>query len=116
MSKLVNIEQIRAANALAASEVKRDKSNGEGDNLSGFPSLIINNGLIAAIAFCVDKGGQHERIAAAIARHLKSRAILASDSAKDLRDKLCHYESTTLRNATRETLAFLAYLKRFHRS
>lgn len=114
MSKLINIDQIRAANALSSTGVM--KEHDEGDNLSGYPSLIINNGLIAAIAFSVDKGGQHERIASAIAKHLKNRSILSSDSAEGLRDSLCAASSSTLRLATSESLEFLAYLKRFHRS
>ncbi len=116
MSQLVNIDQIRARNALGHPEVKADKDGKkEGDNLSGYPSLIINNGLIATLAFSVDKGGQHERIAKAIAHHLKDRGIAQADNAKDLRDTLCREDSTTLRLATHEALAFLSYLKRFHR-
>ena len=114
MSKLINVDQIRAANALSATEAK--KKEGEGDNLSGFPSLIINNGLISTIAFSVDKGGQHERIASAISSHLSQRGIILSASAKDLRDGLCSASSSTLKLATTESLEFLAYLKRFHRS
>lgn len=116
MSKLVNIEQVRAANALAANEVKNEEGEREGDNLSGYPSLIINNGLIATIAFSVDKGGQHERIAEAIAKHLRQQDILVSDSAKELRDALCKAPSSTLKRATFEALEFVSYLKRFHRS
>lgn len=114
MSQLQNIEQVRAANALNAKAVK--KQEGEGDNLSGYPSLIINNGIIAAVAFSVDKGGQHERIANAIASHLADRGILNTNSARSLRDTLCSCSSSALRLATHESLAFLAYLKRFHRS
>lgn len=112
MSQLVNIDQIRARNALRSSGVATQES--EGDALSGYPSLIINNGLIATLAFSVDKGGQHERIASAIADHLKDRGIVKTSNAENLRDKLCGSESSTLRLATTEALAFLSYLKRFH--
>lgn len=114
MSNLVNIDQIRAANALASTGVR--KLQDEGDNLSGYPSLIINNGLISAIAFSVEKKGQHERIADAIASHLAKRKIVTSKSARALRDELCSVSSITLRIASREALEFLSYLKRFHRS
>lgn len=114
MSSLVNLDQVRASRALAASNVK--KRDGEGDNLSGYPSLIINNGLIATIAFSVDKGGQHERIAKALADFLKERGIIMGSDARSLRDALCDADSSTLRIATTESLAFLSYLKRFHRS
>lgn len=114
MSNLVNLDQVRASRALAASNVKKQEK--EGDNLSGYPSLIVNNGLIATIAFSVDKGGQHERIAKALADYLKERNIVQSVDATSLRDALCNADSSTLRRATRESLAFLSYLKRFHRS
>lgn len=114
MSNLVNLDQVRASCALAADYVK--KNDDEGDNLSGFPSLIINNGLIATIAFSVDKGGQHERIAKALAGFLAKRGIIQSANATSLRDALCNSDSSTLRKATSESLAFLSYLKRFHRS
>lgn len=114
MSSLINIDQVRAAQALSANGVH--KNDGEGDNLSGYPSLIINNGLIATVAFSVDKGGQHKRIADALAAHLQVRKILTASSAVTLRDALCNAPSSTLRRATRESLEFLAYLKRFHRS
>lgn len=114
MSKLTNLAQVRASHALLASSVKRQES--EGDSLSGYPSLIINNGLIATIAFSVDKGGQHERIAAALAEHLRRQNIVQCSDAKSLRDSLCDTDSSTLRIATAESLAFLSYLKRFHRS
>jgi len=114
MSNLINLDQFRARHALAAAFVK--KNSDEGDSLSGFPSLIINNGLIATIAFSVDKGGQHERIAKALAQFLGERGVIQSSDATSLRNALCNSDSSTLRNATREALAFLSYLKRFHRS
>lgn len=114
---LTNIEQIRARNALSdvAGRVKRDKDAGEGDALSGYPSLVINNGLLATIAFAVYKGDAHTRIADAIAYHLDDRKIIAASDAVGLRKALSECESSTLRRATAETLAFLAYLKRFHK-
>jgi len=116
MSKLVNLEQIRAKNALSEAAQKARKQAKEGDNLSGYPSLIINNGLIAAIAFSLDKGKQHQRIADAIAFHLIDRGIIKGTAdAKALRDALCNGDNTTLQQATHEALQFLSYLKRFQR-
>lgn len=114
MKALTNIDQIRARNALheRARRVKKDKN--EGDNLSGFPSLIINNGLLPALAFALHKGEQHERIADAIAFHLNECGIISSENGKELCSKLCQDSSITLRRASLETLAFLAYLKRFY--
>ena len=114
---LTNIEQIRARNALSdtAALVKRNKDAGEGDTLSGYPSLVINNGLLATIAFAVYKGDAHSRIADAIAYHLNDRKIIAASNAIGLRKALTECQSSTLRRATAETLAFLSYLKRFQK-
>lgn len=114
---LTNIEQIRARNALSgvAARVKRDKDAGEGDALSGYPSLIINNGLLATIAYAVYKGEAHSRIADAIAYHLNDRKIITANDAGGLRKALTECETGTLRRATSETLSFLSYLKRFHK-
>ncbi|MDB0056972.1 type III-B CRISPR module-associated protein Cmr5 [Akkermansiaceae bacterium] len=114
---LTNLEQLRAKNALCdiASKAKRDKEAGEGDVLSGYPSLIINNGLLATIAFAVYKGELHERIADVIAYHLNDRKIITAANAINLRKALTECDSSALRRATSETLAFLSYLKRFQK-
>src|SRR5690606_12383069 len=109
---------IRAKNALgdAAKKARQQKQSKEGDNLSGYPSLIINNGLLATLAFSLYKGDQHERIADAIADHLHKVGILATTeapSARKLLDHLCNGSDSKLQRATRETLQYLAYLKRF---
>lgn len=113
MNQLINIEQIRAKNALNATDVK--KRDDEGDNLSGYPSLIINNGLIATISFSIHKDKQHIRIANAIAIHLNDRKIISASNALSLRDALCACSAATLQRATSESLSYLAYLKRFQR-
>jgi CRISPR-associated protein Cmr5 len=115
MSQLINIEQIRAKNALGEIAKKARKQDNEGDNLSGYPSLIVNNGLLATLAFSLDKGKQHERIANAIAYHLSDLSIVKANGAKSLLDHLCEGKAATLQRATREALQFLGYLKRFQR-
>lgn len=115
MSDLINIEQVRAKNALSDQANRAAKQGSEGDALSGYPSLIINNGLIACIAFSLDKEGQHQRIADAIAYHLSDRKIVVAKDALALRNALCNGDSSTLRRATHEALQFLSYLKRFQR-
>jgi len=115
MSNPINIEQIRAKNALSDTGQKAKKEGQEGDSLSGYPSLIINNGLISCVAYSLDKGKQHERIADAIAFHLNDRKILSCDKAETLRDRLCECDSSILQRATHEALQFLAYLKRFQK-
>ena|SRR5213592_2899201 len=109
-----NLEQIRAKHALDhATEVK--KRENEGDCLSGYPSLIVNNGLLATLAFSLDKEKQHLRVANAVAYHLHHLGVVSQNApgASALRDALVKADSHALRRATAEALAFLAYLKRF---
>lgn len=109
-----NLEQVRAKHALEKAPDARKQIN-EGDCLSGYPSLIINNGLLATLAFSIDKEKQHLRVATAIAFHLHHLGVVAqpAPSAAALRDALVNADSHKLRRATAEALAFLAYLKRF---
>lgn len=120
-----NLEQRRAANALQKSDDCRKKDD-EGDCLSGYPALIINNGLLACLAYSLEKKGQHERIAKAIAFHLDDMGICerigggTPDAGWLLgclagRNRAAANAATafTLRRATDEALAFLGYLKRF---
>ncbi|MCF6277236.1 MAG: type III-B CRISPR module-associated protein Cmr5 [Anaerolineales bacterium] len=120
MSHLINIDQVRAKNALSPKGNAARKQAGEGDALSGFPSLIINNGLIATVAYAIDKGGQHERIVDALCyhlAHLPAENLMGDypENAKGLRDCLCSGDSSLLKRCTHESLEFLAYLKRFQR-
>jgi CRISPR-associated protein Cmr5 len=109
-----NLEQIRAKHALDRAADAR-KQNNEGDCLSGYPSLIINNGLLATLAFSLDKEKQHLRVANAVGFHLHKSGVVAQTTpgAAGLRDALVIADSYKLRRATAEALAFLAYLKRF---
>ena len=139
---MINLEQTRAKNALAQSENVKAK-DGEGDTLSGFPSLIINNGLMATLAYSLEKGKQLLRIADAIAFHLaemldeENPAGPDPATAKGLLKKLTESDSFYLQRCTNEALAklrlpnaeikpafylqrctnealaFLSYLKRF---
>jgi len=112
-----NLEQVRARHAVdCAADVKKQSS--EGDCLSGYPSLVVNNGLLATLAFSLDKEKQHVRVANAVAYHLHKLGTVPQSgngvpNANTLRDALVKADSQTLRRATGEALAFLAYLKRF---
>lgn len=112
-----NLEQVRAKHALDRAPAVK-KQNNEGDCLSGYPSLVVNNGLLATLAFSLDKEKQHVRVANAVAYHLHTLDTVRQTgngvpSAVTLRDALTKADSQTLRRATGEALAFLAYLKRF---
>lgn len=115
-----NLEQIRASHADAKAAFCRKRPD-EGDCLSGYPSLIINNGLLAALAFSIEKGKQHQRVADAVGYHLHHLRTVwqtgpDAPNAKTLRDALMGCDSFKLRHATDEAIAFLSYLKRFAKS
>lgn len=108
-----NLEQIRAAAALKPAEhLKREAIN-------KLPGLIINNGLLAAAAFCDAGGGGENKddlksAMQATAGHLQERNIISkSSSIQEMIDDLCQKDAVTLQRATAEALAFLAFLKRF---
>lgn len=120
-----NLEQRRAKHALVKAP-SCGKGDG-GDCLSGYPGLIINNGLLACLAFSREKEGQHLRVADAIAFHLHEMEVCERIGSGQVDAAwLLQYLSGrvngpgnqpatahTLRRATDEALAFLGYLKRF---
>lgn len=116
-----NLEQIRAKHALAfwnnpPSDVRGE---GGGDVVRGLPALIVNNGLLATLAFAKSKGGGHENLMKEIGHYLSFPApqgpgVLKSVSNLDgFITELINGNSALLRLATAEALAYLAYLKRF---
>ena len=129
-----NLEQVRAANALRAiKRIQEHDSKGKGDKggdaLTGLPALIVNNGLLATLAFSKSKSktdkntgeykkSGHEVICDEIAVHLGWEDIKLLHG-KHTADGLLAYltnddsDSMRLRLCTAETLAFLNYLRRF---
>ncbi len=109
-----NLDQIRAAAALEpAKTLKRGA-------VSKLPSLILNNGLLSAAAFADAEGGGENRghlkeAMIATAKHLANRGIAAGNTTtiRGLIQDLSGKDSLTLQRATAESLAYLAYLKRF---
>jgi CRISPR-associated protein Cmr5 len=118
MSGRPNLEQVRAKNAHnAVTGGLQGRGVENGDAISGFPALIVNNGLLATLAFSIskkDKGGYKE-ICDAIAKHLETVGLLSGKPAtrEGLRDLLVSQDSAALRRCTAEALAYLNYLKRF---
>lgn len=112
-----NLEQIRAKQADDA--IKRH------DNLSKsavnkLPALILQNGMLAASAFCSADGGGENRMhlktaLEETARYLAKRGLIESNITlvKDMIDDLSKRDSYELQHATDEALSFIAYLKRF---
>lgn len=116
-----NLEQIRATNALAYanSGVKTSATEG-GEVVKKLPALIMGNGLLAAGAFAFAKGDaegwylcfEH------LARHLAHAEIaIVPETANNLRSLMDYLskdaDSATLKLATDEALAWLAFAKRF---
>jgi CRISPR/Cas system CMR-associated protein Cmr5 small subunit len=119
-----NLDQIRANNALRHKDLIA-ASQGGGDAISGFPMLVLTDGLLASLAFSCEWKNQHQgqrkhpgefTVAQALADHLQTERnrITESTRADDLIAELSAQESDALlRRATAEALAFLNYLKRF---
>jgi len=117
-----NLEQIRAAAALKFWKVQEDASETTGkkggDVIRGLASLVINNGLLATLAFATEKQGGHEKLAKEIGRFLEERGIIkpSGETVKDVTQSLTDADSLTLQRATAEALAYISYLKRFRKA
>jgi CRISPR/Cas system CMR-associated protein Cmr5 small subunit len=120
---LQNLEQVRAKHALAfaKSEAPKHGANG-GEAMKKIPSMIMANGLLAAIAFAMEQrrtGPSRPGFSAAfddIAKHLSSPEIAITENvttANGLIDYLAKADSETLKLATAEALEWLGYARRF---
>lgn len=128
MSTLVNLDQIRAAHAADAAEKILTARGSDGDQLSGYHSLIITNGLLTTLAYSADKGrsmGEHVAIASALVKHLadlQQRKLFPGTPLSEnnllqaIRDLSVLYSPQTLSAMTDECMAYLNYLKRFVRA
>lgn len=119
-----NLEQLRAQAALEFWRQNQNANQGQdgGNVVSKLPSLIINNGLLATLAFAKDKAGGHEALALAVVRFLARPdggtipppGFRQGEGALDPYIRvLTDNDSIVLQRATAESLAFFAYLKRF---
>lgn len=125
MSKLINMEQIRAANAQQEAAAILEARGSDGDQLSGYHSLIITNGLLATLAYSADKGGECKMVALALIRHIASlqrhRRFPGEQLPNNLMDAIYTISGkattpTLLAMMTDECMAYLNYLKRFVRA
>lgn len=132
-----NLEQIRAAAALAFWQGGNARGVAGGNVVSKLGSLIIRDGLLSTLAFCVAKGAGHESLGTEICRYAFERINLmpahaqrpTSNQLQQRRDNqdrprqqtlleryidtLAGEDSAKLRLATQEALRYLDYLKRF---
>jgi hypothetical protein len=118
-----NLEQIRAANAMAyANAGVNTRGSQGGDVLKKLPALIMSNGLLAAGAFAYAKGeGEGWYVCFDyLAQHLAHPDVDVVPREKtNLRTLLDHLsrdaDSMDLKEATEEALAWLGYAARFVR-
>lgn len=130
-----NLEQIRAASALA---LANEATNGNtdvggangGDAIKKIPAMLMTNGLLATLAFALEEKSDNERnrnalvrpgyaaILSHLAGHLSSEGIEITEATPDARtliDHLVENDSATLRRATAEALQWFGYARRFVR-
>ncbi len=114
-----NHDQIRARNALAFSAQPLAGQQG-GEVIKNLPHQILNHGLLAVAAFgFADNQKAVGRVFDAIAQHLADKDIAIVDEVCTDQSKLMEFltrketTSETLKLATTEAMAWLAYAKRF---
>ncbi len=127
MHKLRNLDQIRAKNALGIQGISGDK---DGDIVKKMPTIIRDNGLLAAMAFAVskDKNGntagtnKYRELFDRVAKHLhevlniRAQKLGSPNPAPgtELIREVTAMDAAQLRAVTSEALAYLAFVKRFH--
>lgn len=111
-----NFEQIRAKNALEWKDKIGGGKDGSDSVAKKVPVMILDNGIIAAAAFALEKGVGYENVFNAVINHLADRKIVPLSSSMSLKDFISHLvncSSNELRLITAETMAYLNYLRRF---
>ena len=116
-----NLEQIRAMTAMAyATAGVNTRGTQGGEVVKKLPALIMSNGLLAAGAFAYAKGqGEGWYVCFDhMASHLAHGEVAVVPSDKNTLKALMKHlseeaDSHTLKLATEEALAWLAYAKRF---
>jgi CRISPR type III-B/RAMP module-associated protein Cmr5 len=114
-----NLEQIRAKNALTATENVKFSGVNDGEVAKKVPTMIMENGILAAATFAEDeikknkeKGRGYSDVFQAVIVHLKDVEIMPAGK-DDIISWLVDEDSAQLRAVTAETMAYLSYLRRF---
>lgn len=116
---LVNLDIVRARNALNASKSDTFRGVNGGEVAKKIPPLIMNNGLIAVLAFADENDADYRKVFKAVIAHLKDEdiKILPPNSnvaeVNDLLDYILKRDSVTLRRITFETMRWFEYFRRF---
>ena len=138
--KIMNLEQIRAKVALAAADKIGTGSEGGRAVAKKVPAQIVQNGILASLAFAIEKvkndglvlsndgyyckDGGYQKCGYAntfvsVMEDLRTTGNDLGICQGDLTDwfkGLCEKSSVELRRVTEETLAYLNYLRRFAKS
>lgn len=122
-----NLAQIRAKNAWEARLMNFDGAKKGRNVVKRIPSMIIENGLLGAMAFAIEKKNKNQSIVGyynvfcALLKHFKDEAI-NEESVQTVPDNQVNVwffklintcSSADLRRVTSESLAYLSYLRRF---
>ncbi len=124
-----NLEQIRAFHAhrfwIKEADDRNQRKEADDRNernnvVRGLSSLIMTNGLLATLAFSMDKQGDYLKLMTEIGQFLSSqgengRNLFRAkiETLDEFIQHLINGNSAQLQMATDETLAYLSYLKRF---
>jgi len=120
-----NLDQIRAANAIHHKDTVFPGAEG-GEVVKKVPTLIRDNGMLAAAAFAAEPKGEegkyknpgHKKVFDCIIEHLASDGVEILKKKMQLEDFIQYLaagDSAMLRNITAESMAYLNYLRRFAR-
>ena len=113
-----NLNQIRARHVLEFSNFGRVRGKNDGEVIKKIPPVIMNNGIMAALAYSMDKGQQAWRgVFDAIAVHLASQEIAMIPADRNTAEMLLDYlasdaSSTMLRDITAEAFEWLNFARR----
>lgn len=111
-----NYAQLRAKHAWEATQDTVFQGKEGGEAVKKVPAMIIENGLLGAIAFAIEKGEGYFKTFEALLDHFKKTEFASVETTKDVGEwfsKLASSDAETLRLTTSECMAYLAYLRRF---
>jgi len=116
MSVIRDLARERAKDAYECAEkaLRAGEINDYAQQVKKIPAMIRTSGFAKTMAFYYAKSGIHERVAGDIQKWLEKKGVVKSNSALDQFVKeLLAIPQEQYRNAVKETLAFLDWLRRF---
>ena len=117
-----NLNQIRARHVLEYANSALVRGRNGGEVIKKIPPVIMNNGIMAALAYSLDKNQQAwQGVFDAIAVHLSSEEISMIPKDKNSAETLLDYlasdaSSTELRDITAEAFEWLNFARRLVKS